>query len=537
MPDFFYRTEDIAAEEVMEYFVDIRQDRAIVDALKARNPVIVAGSRGVGKSFLLRVAEAELLRDLNSQGVFPVYVTFTKSSLIVTGDPEQFQHWMLARLCTRIVRSLSKAGKLSVMPSGLSILTGETSAHDPSRRTKIEGIVEAFEASWQSPGSLVDIGDLPSIEAFRDAVEDLCSVLGFKRLALLIDEAAHIFLPEQQRQFFTLFRDLRSPYITCNAAVYPGVTSYGETFQPAHDATMLTLERDVLEPDYTASMREIVQKQADGSVISAIATHGENFEILAYAASGNPRVLLKTLARAPGVTRQQVNDLIRQYYRTEIWAEHSSLPEKYAGHGKIIDWGRRFIEDEVLPELQKKNQQYLAADRNSTCFFWVHRDAPEPVKEALRLLAYTGIVTRHATGIRATRSEIGTRYAVNLGCLFSLEATPTATTFQIAKSLTPKRMTEYGSNHPAYQDLLNEVSDFAEPDASVALRRQFAKSVDVLDITPWQKEKLKSIDLTTIGEVLRASEAKLQQLHYVGPIRSRRMRNSAIAAVFEYLSG
>jgi len=126
-------------------------------------------------------------------------------------------------------------------------------------------------------------------------------------------------------------------------------------------------------------------------------------------------------------------------------AEHSTLPEKYAGHRTLIDWGRQFIESEVLPDLQRKNVIYLQAEQKSTCFFWIHRDAPQPVKESLKLLAYTGIVSEHATGIRATRSEVGTRYAVNLGCLLALEATPTATAFPIAKNLTPKRMGEYGA--------------------------------------------------------------------------------------------
>ncbi len=57
--------------------------------------------------------------------------------------------------------------------------------------------------------------------------------------------------------------DLRSPYISCNAAVYPGVTSYGPTFEPTHDATFLDINRSVLEPDYRESMKEIVLKQAD----------------------------------------------------------------------------------------------------------------------------------------------------------------------------------------------------------------------------------------------------------------------------------
>jgi hypothetical protein len=437
------------------------------------------------------------------------------------------------------VRALEQAGLVGAFPKSVSILSGGGNAAGPSGPLGIERIADAFEESWKQPTATVDLRGLPSIDAFKDAIEDLCSELKLRRIVFLIDEAAHIFLPEQQRQFFTLFRDLRSPYLSCKAAVYPGVTSFGETFQPIHDATMLSLDRDVLGSNYVATMREIVEKQAESGLITEIARHGENFAILAYAASGNPRVLLKTIAKAPRVAAQQVNEVIREYYRSDIWAEHSTLPEKYAGHRTLIDWGRQFIESDVLPDLQKKNTQYLSNQQlpQSTCFFWIHRDVPQPVKEALRLLAYTGIVREHASGMKATRGEIGTRYAVNLGCLFALEATPTTSALRIAKNLTPKRMSEFGVNHASYQSLLSAVPTFEEAGVEEVLQRQLIKAIDVLDITEWQRGKLRELGLTTVGDVLHASETKLQEIAYVGEVRSRRMRNAALAAVYEYLSG
>jgi hypothetical protein len=543
MSEFFIRTEDIKPEEISRYFVETKKDREILNALKARFPVVLVGSRGVGKSFLLRVAQQELLSSFSTDRVFPVYVTFSKSSLINTTDPAQFEHWMLARICGRIVRDLSTNGLLGAKPREISILSGdEDNTLEP---TKVERIAEAFEDSWKQEPTTVDLAGLPSIEQFKDAIEDLCTSLKLSRIVLLIDEAAHIFLPQQQRQFFTLFRDLRSPYISCKAAIYPGVTSFGETFQPIHDANMHALDRNVLDADYVAYMREIVEKQASSELISDIARNGQIFAIVAYAASGNPRVLLKTLNKTKKFNAQSVNEVIREYYRADIWSEHSMLPDRYAGHRTLIDWGRSFIEREVLPDLQKKNISYLQKDGNpvepaeqrSTCFFWIHRDAPQPVKEALRLLAYTGIVSEHSGGIRATRSEVGTRYLVNLGCLFSLEATPAATAFTIAKSLDLRRMSEFGANHSAYQSLLSAVPTFAEPEVGETLRIQLAKSIDVLDITPWQRDGLRGLGLNTVGDVLHASETNLRQIAYVGEVRSRRMRNAAIAAVYEYLSG
>ena len=537
MDELCYRTEDIRPEDILDLFVETQQDRDVVEALKAASPIVLVGSRGVGKSFLLRVAEAELSDSFAKQRVFPIYVTFRESSVIRTSDPVQFQHWMLARLCTYIIRYLRRDGLYSVAPESMSILAGGPANTNAAGKTRIEEITEAFESSWQNVDPTIDLTGLPTIDQFNDAIEEICRAADIRRLAVFIDEAAHIFLPEQQRQFFTLFRDIRSPYLGCNAAIYPGVTSFGETFQPAHDATLLTLNRNILSTDYVGNMKEIVVKQAGSTLAGNITRNGQNFAVLSYAASGNPRILLKTIARAQRINNQEVNEIVREYYRTDIWSEHSGLDQKYGGHRSLIDWGRQFIETHVLPELQKKNSIYLETDKNTTCFFWIHRDAPQLVKEALRLLAYTGIVSEHSTGIKATRSEIGTRYAVNLGCLFSLEAVPAATAFQIARSLTVKRMSEYGANHPSYSRLLAEVPKFVEPDMSGALQRQLEKSIDVLDITSWQKEQLRKLEIINVGDVLRTSETKLREIYYVGEKRSRRMRNAAVASVYEYLSG
>jgi hypothetical protein len=105
-----------------------------------------------------------------------------------------------------------------------------------------------------------------------------------------------------------------------------------------------------------------------------------------------------------------MQESIRNYYREGIWAEHSNLAERYPGLRALIDWGRTFFERDVLPVLWRRNQN--VSESSST--IWIHRDAPQVVKEALRLLCYSGILLEEVSGIRATRSEVGTRYIVNL---------------------------------------------------------------------------------------------------------------------------
>jgi hypothetical protein len=446
---------------------------------------------------------------------------------------------MLARISSRLLRGLEKHGLLPAAPKGVSILAGGSWKRDESA-VRMDEISRAYEDSFQRPGEDVDRAGLPSVEVLRDAIEDLCEGLQLERIVLLMDEAAHAFRPEQQRQFFTLFRDLRSSQLSCNAAVYPGVTSYGETFQPAHDASFISLNREILDSDYVGQMREIVTRQATSDLVADIARNTQNFEVLAFAAAGNPRLLLKTVAKAPRLTATQFNEVIKSFYRNDLWAEHSGLSEKYPKHVPLIDWGRNFIEMVVLPELKRRNDESADSkhgEADMTCFFWIHKDAPAVIKEALRLLEYTGIVHEHTRGIRATRSEVGTRYAVNLGCLFALEVVPRDTGFQIAKRLGARRFAEYGANHPAYRELLDVMPAFVEPDAFDVLQRQMEKDIEVLDITDWQKSELKKIGLGTIGGVLQADEHGLQAIKYVGEKRSRRMFNAAVSAVLEYVSG
>jgi hypothetical protein len=248
--------------------------------------------------------------------------------------------------------------------------------------------------------------------------------------------------------------------------------------------------------------------------------------------------LLKTLAQSPRLTSSEVNQVIKDYYRTDAWSEHSILATKYRGHAALIDWGRNFIEQTVLPALKKRNDEKSEGESGSSAFFWIHRDAPQYVRQALQILTYTGIVTESAMGLKGTRSEIGTRYMVNLGCLFSMEAIPASSAPSVWHRFDIRRMAEYGQNHPAFATEIAIIPTLENDSVNQqALSDQLAKPVRELDLTDWQKETLEEIGLTTIRSVLQATEVDLQKAKYVGEVRSRRMRNAAMAAAYEYLSG
>ena len=531
MADFKIRTENIKPSKILEYFVETSDDRKIVERLKSDTPIVLVGSRGVGKSFLMRVAEAELKNDFEQKRTLPVYISFTQGAVLQLNSEAQFYYWMLARICSTVIRSLKKFGVL--VPH---VTLGSRSAEEDEMY--LEKLISEFENSWNSPiDDSIDITKLPSIDQFKEYIEDICEEANLESINVYIDEAAHILRPAQQRQFFGLFRDLNSPYLNLNASVYPGVTSFGNYFQPIHDAAFIDLNRDPRSTGYVEWMRSVVEKQSDSTQMAHIARNGENFSILSFAANGNPRLLLKTLAKAPTVSSREVNSIVKEFYKNDIWEEHSLLADKYPGFRHFIDWGRSFIEATVLPDLKDKNDSYLKDDRKTTCYFWIHRDTPTRIKRALGLLCYTGIITLHSDAMKATRSELGSRYSVNLGTLLSLENRPVATGLDIVKNTTIKRMSEYGANHPAYVGMADVFNDFDDSAINGALQEQLDKPVDFLDLPYWLIEALKGLSLNKIRDVLTASEETIQQAYYVGIVRSRYIKNEATSAVFEYLSG
>ncbi|GGA00911.1 hypothetical protein CYANOKiyG1_12680 [Okeania sp. KiyG1] len=399
--------------------------------------------------------------------------------------------------------------------------------------------MQAYENSYQNANQNLDssiIAGIPEVEDFLSTVEEVCKFYKIQRICFLFDEAIHMFRPQQQREFFSLFRMLRTPYIDCNAAIYPGVTSFGDSFERFHDANLMRLERNIKDNDYLNTMEDIVYKQANEEQIRKIEKEKGNFKILAYSASGNPRILLRTLDRCNNLKTDTIIKVIKDFYIADIWSEHSALGERYTGHREIVDWGRNFIEKKVIPSTQDKNNRRIKHEE-STCYFWIDRDAPEVVKESLRLLEYTGILRKNGERIRATYSRIGTRYEIKLGCILAIEKS-NKTANQIIDYLDDYLFTEYSRNSNAFSNLPNPISLESDSEIREIINNLLQKSISNLSLTNWQKEQLIKNKFNTINDVLTVSEKKLiKSIRGVGEVKARRIQNAAIAAILEYLSG
>jgi hypothetical protein len=154
----------------------------------------------------------------------------------------------------------------------------------------------------------------------------------------------------------------------------------------------------------------------------------------------------------------------------------------------------------------------------------------------MQLLCYSGILQEDAAGVRG-RKGVGTRYVVNLGCQLALDNDPFAYCTQVLSDLSVRRILEYESDHSAYIPLDSFALGGIAHSGNAALRVRLRAPSHLLDVTKFQREKFAELNLPTIGDVLDADESVLMRAKQIGRVRARQMRNAALTAVMEYLSG
>lgn len=556
--EFVFRTEDIDSQEISDIFVATKTDLDNLSYLKSKSPILLEGSRGTGKTMLLRMAEKELDENFNVNKELPVFINFSKSIFVdAKEDTLFFRNWMYSKILFALKRKLEKKGLLLSQTSILEKYFGHEDEKKPLSQ-KLDEFIFSLENSWSDKSfnlseealkifgtDLRKLSIIRDVDYFRALIEDICEACNIRRIILLFDEACHNFIPLQQREFFTLFRDLRCSFISCKAAVYPGITSYG-TFQAFHDAVVRKVERDINSNDYVEKMREIVLNQVDNPTYKIFENNGDNFDALIYAASGNPRMLLKSLFLASedfkSLKTANVNSTIKNFYRTNIWSEHTKLSNIYEGHKGLIDWGRWFIEHKVLIETLNKNEKRLIDEEDGrfkqTIYFAIQKDAPAIVKQSIKILEYSGIISLHTEGTKV-KSDIYDRYQINFGVVLASEtkSTPIHRFKEIINNLSLKGFTEYGPNSPSFEGI-EKISMVDSPtDTKEILKSVLIQPIEKLDLTRFQCEKLGEAGFNTLEDILGSTEKDLTKAERIGPVRARRIYNIAFNAAMEYISG
>lgn len=193
MNDFVIRTEELEDSQLKELYVETENDNEILNKLKSQSPVLLVGSRGMGKSFLFKISQLQLLDNFQIERIFPIFLTFRSASLVQTGNKIQFELWMLNKICTVIIRELKRQGLITGNKWTFGNIVGDKEKNGSSIDTLIE-INKQFEDSWKNPGEIIDVKAVPTIDDLMEIIEDLCYELKIKRFVIYIDEiCSHIY--------------------------------------------------------------------------------------------------------------------------------------------------------------------------------------------------------------------------------------------------------------------------------------------------------------------------------------------------------
>jgi hypothetical protein len=303
------RTEDLEESQISQLAVLGEFEKEVVEKLKFSGSHLLQGARGIGKSMLLKEAEAELDADFKNSRNLAVYVNFKTSTLLegVKADKKDaFQVWVGAKILQALYEKLITHNLIS-----------DGNAEDPFKR--IFGIKSIFSMKQtlqekihllqnlskgdEQDRTLDKLGDdfldkVNDISYVNGIIKDIIDEYAINRVVFLFDEAAHTFIPSQQEIFFEIYKLIHGGKVAVKAAVYPSITSYGKNFEIGHDAILIPLGK--FEPGATGRdnmrkmYRELLTKRlpSKSKLRKEIFSKGEILDQCIYLSSGNPRAFL-----------------------------------------------------------------------------------------------------------------------------------------------------------------------------------------------------------------------------------------------------
>ncbi|MFX0594015.1 hypothetical protein [Melissospora conviva] len=544
---FEERAEFLSKTELTRWTANTPRDHTTLAKLKGPGAKLLIGPRGCGKSTLLRQAYFEAHEEARD---LPIYVNYSRSLALeplfhkTANALQLFRQWVLTKIMLGLHDSLSQANLEP--PNSLRRVVTDGSA-----------FVHSLEAGQEPrpPGRFLTPSEVLGL------LEAWSSDLGRRRCVLLLDDAAHAFSPDQQREFFEIFRELRSRVVSAKAAVYPGITSYSPNFHVGHEAELVEAWYRPDEEDYLQTMRNIVSRRLPQSYQQRLRGREELVDYLALASFGLPRGFLVMLSQLLGVEEDHIRTPTRANAERAI-ADHAasvhniftSLSSKLPRYKNFVEVGTELV-SAVTRAVQTFNSEKATNQKAVTVAF------PDPLgpelSRILAMLEYAGIMRDAHTVSRGVKGVFH-RYTIHYSFLLDANSLSLGRSFSVSDAVValtqrdahafvrtqPKRLLGEGYESRCTLDLvpcrncgaprLSEEAQFCmkcgRPLSSASVYGDLLKTP--IDRLPLTRKKLQGLkEHTTIRSVndilLDEEHRQIRSVPGVGPIWSARIRRYA----------
>lgn len=581
------RTESLDKKLIKEYFID-KDDDKIVRLLDSEQ-YLLEGSRGIGKTMLMKKAEIIANENFGRDSILAVWVSFEESirieriKVINSSNIDPFLQWTMGKILIEILSRVIELRPTCL--EQLSLRLAKVFNNNVENRLEsyteymrlLNEYIELLERaeiednnglSEMAPSEeLARILDNPT--SFRKFLIDIVDDFDLKRIVLLFDEAAHVFSFTQQEKFFTFFKSLRHPKIACKVSVYPGITNYGKYFERNQDAKELRIAWSSQSESDLNYIKNIIKKRIKSfneEYWNKLTVNDDIISTICICSNGNPRFAFHiidemqniNLFNQKNITYNQLINCLRRVIEAK-WKDFITLSNRMVKYKEHIIQAEEITKDLIIPNLREWNNKRRKTNKKLSIGFYLEETAYKKLSKVFDILAYSNFMNVSDSKKSIGHSRYGYYISINPSLIFAdLVLKETREIKDVSNNIDNNQVYSEGTyeigelisllhNVEEYH-CSNNKCDFVTEDESFTFCKKCGSamikteseslykilrshSIEHLNLSSKIILRLKS-KFATIGEIYDADIDEIR-MSYIQDVRIEKIKNAAI----EYMAG
>ncbi|WP_186672807.1 zinc ribbon domain-containing protein [Sporosarcina sp. BP05] len=420
---YIEQAEYIDKSEFLKWSIEHPDEVRIIKRLSSGGAKLLVGPRGCGKTTLMLKTYYQLASKLNvseSRDSLPIYVNF-KSALKVepmykanVNASFWFNQWILFKVYQGLYSVAEYSGNMSEVESELMYSKRQVNLHLNDLEFRFS------ELSTEK--------NIITISILEEEINKILNIFNKQHCVLLLDDAAHAFSQEQQRDFFEFFRNVKSKKVSPKAAVYPGVTNYSANFHVGHDAEEINAWLRVDTPGYIEFMFSLLDKRLTEDVFNGIMKRKDILEVIAYSSFGMPRSFLNMVRELykkndDGTTsfslqKRTMLQIVKKNVK-QTMGIYQSLQYQLPTYSKFIIKG-----EEIFKELINLLKQYNKgkAANEQTVTIGISKNSPVELKKVISFYQYSGLIMPVGDISKGSQEGVYELFTLHFGVLIDSNA-------------------------------------------------------------------------------------------------------------------
>ncbi len=580
------RTESLQDSFIKEYFIKYRKEQ--LERLLDSEQYLLEGSRGVGKTMLMKYAALETEENFEKTSCLGVWINFEESIRlerikVVEVDADPFLQWTMGKILLEVLSKIKelKPNNVDGLVTKLESIFGINSSDNSYEKyfnllqeyisiLEVGDIEDNAQLKLSTSKELIKILDNPY--SFKQFLKELINDFSIKRLILLFDEAAHVFSGIQQEKFFTFFKSLRDPLIACKAAVYPGITNYGKSFERGQDAKEINISWSPTSKDDIEYIKSILKKRIqtyNPDYWHKLTVDSDIINTVCICSNGNPRFAFHIIDELEMNKAFQKSKISKQILIKSIrgvldskWGEFGTLQYRLVRYKKHIIAAEKMIKNFLIVNIKEWNKKRLTKHvKNLSAGFYIATNLFDEIKPVIEVLAYANLVIIDYQKKSIGQKHYGYYLTFNPSLLFSDDIVASPSDFS-SVSIAIENNQAYYLTTPYMKELLLELT-ISEENCCTNNKCDFVTNDNLFIYCPQCGSKIKqrnsdevslykilrshSIDnlrlshkmvirlnekFNNVGEIYDATLDDIK-MHYIKDVRSEKIKNAAI----EYMAG